>query len=43
LAKPTINQFFLSTMVIFTCDEERDFLISFAADNPPNPPPRIKT
>ena len=43
LAKPTMNQFFLSTTVIFTSDEESEFLISFAVDKPPNPPPKIKT
>ena len=43
LAKPTMNQSFLSITVIFTSDDDNVFLNSFADDNPPKPPPKITT
>jgi hypothetical protein len=33
----------LSITVIFTCEDDKVFLNSFALDNPPNPPPKITT
>jgi len=34
-ANPTINQSFLSITVIFTCEADREFLNSLAAEKPP--------
>ncbi len=42
-AYPTMNQSFLSIIVILTLDEFNEFLISLAAARPPNPPPKITT
>ena len=38
-----MNQSFLSIIVILTFDESSEFLISLAAERPPNPPPKITT
>ena len=42
-ANPTINQSFLSITVIFTCEEDNEFLNSLAAESPPKPPPKMTT
>jgi len=42
-AYPTMNQSFLSIIVIFTFDEFNEFRISLAAARPPKPPPKITT
>ena len=42
-AYPTINQSFLSIIVILTFDESNVFRISLAAASPPKPPPKITT
>ena len=42
-ANPTINQSFLSITVIFTCEDDKVFLNSFALESPPKPPPKITT